>query len=292
MPKQYLDPRNDLAFRKIFGTEKHKGIPIHFLNAALELEGKERIVDLEFLNTKQLPEIERRKESIVDVLVRDQAGTRYIVEMQVAKVEGFEKRAQYYAAKTYCSQFNAGEQYNNLKKIIFLAITNYIVFPEKKDRYKSMHVVLDNDTFENDLKDFSFTFVELPKFNKTLKELVTIEDKWYYFLKHATESDGMEEIIANHPEIKEAYEVLDSYYWTEQEMQWYEDSILHTADQMGVVEAAKKEGREEGREEGQKRAKIEIAKNLLQLGLLVSKVSEATGLSKDEIETFQNKEVE
>mgnify|MGYP001195549195 CR=1 FL=1 len=93
MFSRYLDPKNDLAFKKIFGTEKHKRIPIAFLNAVFNLQGSERIADLEFLNTIQPPEIEARKESIVDVLVRDQNGSKYIVEMQVAKLEGFEKRA-------------------------------------------------------------------------------------------------------------------------------------------------------------------------------------------------------
>ena len=163
MSTRYLDPKNDLAFKKIFGTEKHKRIPIDFLNAVLGLEEEKRIADLEFLNPKQTPEIDARKESIVDLLVQDQRGVKYIVEMQVAKVKGFEKRAQFYAAKTYCAHFGPGEKYHDLKRVIFLAITDYIVFPNKKDRYKSDHVILDDHSHEDDLDDFSFTFVELPK---------------------------------------------------------------------------------------------------------------------------------
>ena len=29
---QFLDPKNDLAFKRIFGKEKNKDILIHFLN--------------------------------------------------------------------------------------------------------------------------------------------------------------------------------------------------------------------------------------------------------------------
>ena len=29
---KFLDPKNDIAFRKIFGSEKHKDILIHFIN--------------------------------------------------------------------------------------------------------------------------------------------------------------------------------------------------------------------------------------------------------------------
>ncbi len=190
MLSRYLDPKNDLSFKKIFGEEKHKRIPIDFLNALLDLKDERRIIDLEFLNTVQPPHIAARKESIVDVLVQDQRGIKYIVEMQVAKVEGFEKRAQYYAAKTYCAHFGKGKKYHDLKKVVFLAITDYIVFP-KKTGYKSDHIILDDKTHEHDLKDFSFTFVELPKFTKKLHELKSLEEKWCYFLKHADESDDI-----------------------------------------------------------------------------------------------------
>ena len=44
------------------------------------------------------------------------------------------------------------------------------MFPKKKD-YKSDHVILDTKSHENDLKDFSFTFLELPKFKKDIDEL-------------------------------------------------------------------------------------------------------------------------
>ena len=85
--------------------------------------------------------------------------------MQVARTEGFAKRAQYYAAKAYANQMNNGDDYPKLKQIIFLAITNFVMFPDKKG-YKSDHVILDKESYAHDLKDFSFTFLELPKFDK------------------------------------------------------------------------------------------------------------------------------
>ena len=251
MVSKYLDPKNDLAFKKIFGQEKHKDIPISFLNAVFNLKGKNEIVDLEFLNITQPPEIQARKESIVDVLVKDQRGSKYIIEMQVAKIQGFEKRAQFYAAKTYCSHFNIGGEYIDLKKVIFLAITSYIVFPDKND-YKSDHVILDRKTLENDLKDFSFTFVELPKFEKTAEELETLEDKWYYFLKHAEESNEIEQPLLENAKIKAAYDVLERTRWSEKELQLYEAIAMAIADAKGAIKAAALEGLEKGMKKGGK----------------------------------------
>lgn len=58
------------------------------------------------------------------------------------------------------------------------------MFPTKK-HWKSDHVILDRDSYEHDLKDFSFTFLELPKFHKSIDELSNIPEKWMYFFKHA-----------------------------------------------------------------------------------------------------------
>ena len=107
--------------------------------------------------------------------------------MQVAREKGFEKRAQYYASKAYISQMDKGGLYHELKEVVFLAIADFVMFPNKQS-FKSDHVILDKNSHENDLKDFSFTFLELPKFDKKVEELSTIVDKWAYFFKHADET--------------------------------------------------------------------------------------------------------
>ena len=80
-----------------------------------------------------------------------------------------------------------GGEYHDLKEVIFLAISDFIMFPQKKN-YKSDHVMLDEESHENDLKDFSFTFLELPKFNKEIDQLSNMTEKWSYFFKHAEET--------------------------------------------------------------------------------------------------------
>jgi hypothetical protein len=53
--------------------------------------------------------------------------------------------------------------YAKLKAVIFLAIANFTMFPEK-EAFKSEHRLLDTKTYEHDLKDFYFVFLELEKF--------------------------------------------------------------------------------------------------------------------------------
>ena len=108
MPK-YLNPKNDIAFKKIFGTEKNKDILLHFLNDMIVQDSRPKIKSVTLLNPVQQPEVALLKQSVVDVLCQDESGIQYIVEMQVAKVKGFEKRAQYYAAKAYVNQQEKGD---------------------------------------------------------------------------------------------------------------------------------------------------------------------------------------
>ncbi|WP_395462666.1 Rpn family recombination-promoting nuclease/putative transposase [Wolbachia endosymbiont of Cantharis cryptica] len=299
---KFLDPKNDVAFRRIFGTEKNKDILIHFLNDILGFTGKDEIKEIEFLSTIMDAEIAYKKQSIVDVLCRDENGVQVIVEMQVAKTKGFEKRAQYYAAKAYSRQADKGDQYHDLKEIIFIAIADCILFPNKSG-YKSDHIIQDKDTNEHDLKDFYFTFIELPKFPKTKEDqLDSIVEKWIYFFRYADETseEELEKIIGSDVIIKKAYEELNRFNWSEKEFIAYEQEIKRIRDEQAVlaqklddatekgIKIGKEKGRKEGREEGKIEGKIEVAKTMLANNVDVNTIVKLTGLSISEIKELQD----
>ncbi|RKZ74978.1 MAG: hypothetical protein DRR19_29665 [Candidatus Parabeggiatoa sp. nov. 1] len=43
----FVNPKNDIAFKKIFGNEKKKEILISFLNAVLDLKGIKEIKEID-----------------------------------------------------------------------------------------------------------------------------------------------------------------------------------------------------------------------------------------------------
>ena len=282
---KFLDPKNDVAFKKIFGTEKNKDILIHFLNDMLVFKEKHPIQDISFLKTIQDPEIASKKTSIVDILCKDTVGNTYIVEMQVAKTKGFEKRAQYYAAKAYSSQVNKGEEYTNLKEVIFLAIADFVMFPDK-DHYKSDHIILDKKTYEHDLKDFSFTFLELGKFTKAKEDVTSLIDKWAFFFKYAEETSesDLQKIIGQDFIIQRAYEELNRFSWNEEELSAYEAVIKKEADYTASME----QKYDEGIEAGIQKEKEDVARKMLLKNLSLDMVAEVTGLSITEIKKLQS----
>jgi predicted transposase/invertase (TIGR01784 family) len=312
----FLDPKNDVAFRKIFGTEKNRDILIHFLNDVLTFKNGYPIQDVTFLKPIQDPDTLAQKTSIVDVLCKDEKGSSYIVQMQVAKIKDFEKRAQRYASKAYSSQANVGNEYENLKEIVFLVIADFTMFPDKQG-YKSEHVILDKESYEHDLKDFSFTFIELPKFKKEVDKLSNIQEKWCYFFKHAKETslEDLKKVIGNDAVIERAYSELDQFGWNTDELLKYEQSEKNRKDYLSSLAQKFDEGKVEGRVEGEAigeargeakgraegeaigeargeargktkgRAEgiMDTAKKLLEQGVSIAIIQSATGLAEDEI---------
>ena len=189
---KFLNPKNDVAFKKIFGSEKNKDILIHFINDILGLKGEDTIEHVEFLSPVQDPDIASKKQSIVDILCRDRRGMQIIVEMQASPQQGFEKRAQYYAAKAYTRQLDQGQdiasRYHNLTAVILIAISDYVLFPGKAV-YLSEHKLLDQDTYAHDLRYFHFVFLALSKFYRTaIGYLHSMVEKWVYFFKHGAQA--------------------------------------------------------------------------------------------------------
>ena len=50
----FVNPKNDIAFKKIFGNEKKKEILISFLNAVLDLKSAFEIQTIDILNPYQI----------------------------------------------------------------------------------------------------------------------------------------------------------------------------------------------------------------------------------------------
>ncbi len=93
---------------------------------------KKPVTDVIFLKTVQDPDIAVQKTSIVDVLCKDEDGNPYIVELQVAKEKGFEKRAHYYAAKAYSSQMKLEAHMFDLKRSSLLLLLILSCSPIRK----------------------------------------------------------------------------------------------------------------------------------------------------------------
>ena len=285
---KFLNPKNDLAFKRIFGSEKNKDILIHFLNDILMRPSP--IIQVTFLKTVEDPEIASLRTSLVDVLCEDQNKDLFVIEMQVAHERAFEKRALYYAARTYCSQRKDQSEYHDLKDVYLLAVTNFTPFP-KKTSWISQIGLKDLDTNEHDIKGLQLFFMQLPLFTKTKADLerMTIREKWAYFFKYAEETteEDLEKIIGPDLIIKRAYDELDRFAWSAGDLhnydsydmrRWADASVLEHA-----YESGEQKGLEKGLEKGLKDARRQIVLKLLRRNRPIEEIIEDTGLTAEEI---------
>ncbi|SFV75115.1 Aldehyde dehydrogenase [hydrothermal vent metagenome] len=285
---KFADPKNDFAFKKIFGNEQYKNILISFLNAVLDFQNEKSIVDVSLANPYQIPKIPDLKETILDIKATNQKGETFIVEMQKKDIGDFAKRSLFYTSKAYVSQLPKGNDYATLKKVYFIGILNFEMFENKN--YISRHLIINQETKMQDLKDFEFNFIELSKFHKKLDELETLLDKWIYFLKYAGDLTLIPKEYADIREFQEAFLIATQTMWDKEEIEVYDYVSLKEIDDMNALKTATKKGFEKGRQEGmvqgkkegEKQKAIEIAKNLLDV-LDDEMIALKTGLDKEEV---------
>ncbi len=275
---KFADITNDVAFKKIFANEAKKDILISFLNAVLDFKDEMQIIHVELANPYQVPKIEELKETILDIKATNQRKEHFIVEMQKNDKGDFAKRSLYYTSKAYVSQLESGDKYWTLKKVYFIGILNFTMF--ETNSYITRHLILNKETLKQEIQDFEFTFIELPKFKKELHELFSILDKWIYFIKNAKNLTLIPSEYESIKEFKEAFEIATQYTWDKKEMEIYDYVDLREQDRLNEIYTAEKKGIE--------KTKIEIAKNLLDI-LDNKTISLKTGLDEDFIESLRKK---
>ncbi len=274
---KFVDIKNDIAFRKIFGNENKKEILISFLNAVLKLENQNKIKTITLLNPFQLPKIQGLKVTVIDVKATDEKGNIFIIEMQLTDKKGLDKRIQYYGAKGYSSQIDSGDEYLKLKPMIFIGILDFEYFDSPN--YISRHLIMDSETGERKFKDLEFNFIELQKFTKGLKEIDNLVDKWIYFIKNSENLEVIPENI-NDTGLLTAYKDAEKHNWTKEELEEYEFAQMREQDEKGEIELAE--------ERAVENKTFEIAKEMLIDNEPIEKIIKYTKLDRETIERLFN----
>jgi predicted transposase/invertase (TIGR01784 family) len=244
----YLDPKNDLTFKKVFG--KHPHLLKSFLNAILPLQEGTLIESLEYLPAELVPENPLQKYSIVDVRCRDNHGRQFIVEMQMHWTTGFMQRVLFNASKAYVRQLDKSFKFASLQPVYALSLVNENFQPGKLEYYHHYQIVNIEDTGQQ-IEGLEFVFIELPKFkarNLTEKKLQVL---WLRFLTEIDEStsEAPADLLDN-SEITEALENLKTSAFSKAELEAYDkywDSVrVELTLQSGYYNKGLAEGKEEG----------------------------------------------
>ena len=277
---KFLDVKTDYAFKKVFGSEHSVPVLISFLNAILDYKNEKKITSLEIVDPYQVPALKGMKDTFVDVKARLANGKHVIIEMQVLNVKGFEKRVLHNAAKQYSQQLKRGDNYQLVNPVIALTFTDFRMFDDEQEAI-SHFKLLETKRFIEYSDDVELIFVELPKFNKTLKTLSNIKDKWIFFLKNAANLDYIPDTLSD-PCITEAFNTASEAGLSKEELDLQERRYDYIRMQKGSIALAE----EKGETKGEVKMQLRIAKNLLDV-LDNETIAEKTGLSVNEIEELR-----
>ena len=291
---EYMLPKNDFIFKKLFGSEGNESITKELIETIIG----QKIKKLKFKNPYLLREAKEDKEEILDVKVELDNNVLCDIEIQVGNYHDVDKRILDYWAKMYRTSIEKGKEYINMKKTIVIFIAAYDIdnlrgIEEYKTRWKILEEKLKielTDIFEVDIIELS----KAEKYFKSNRKEMKDNQKWISFLINPknVEGENMKDVSK---EMKKAYEIWQNMNLTEEEREVAERRYLDLA----ALEYAKEyeykqgkaEGKAEGKVEGIAEGKIkeqkEIAKEMLKRKMPIELISEITKLPKEEIEKLK-----
>jgi len=283
----FLDPKNDLTFKRVFGEHKH--LCMSLINSMLPLE--KPIVSIEYQTGELLPEIPGLRNSIVDVRCTDEDNRQFIVEMQMYWSERFKSRVLLNASKAYVKQLDKAKDFELLQPVYALNFVNdtFEKSPEMKDEYYHYYKIVNVKDTGKQIKGLEFLFIELPKFKPQNRAEKKLQELWLRFLTEINEmTEKVPQELMKNELTREAIKYMEQAAYTKEQLDEYYNRKIDVMTERSVLIYAKKEGKIEGEIEGKMKGKmeekIEIAKKLLLKGMSNEDVSGVTGLSKQQIE--------
>ena len=265
--KRYLDPKNDLVFKRVFG--EHPEVLRAFLNEVLPLKADEKIQSLEYLSPEQAPEIPVLKHSIVDVRCKDQKGRQFIVEMQMEWTISFKQRVYFNTCKAYVRQLGRGEKYELLQPVFGLSLVNDIFEKETPEFYHHYKTVNVKD-IEKEIEGLQFVFIELPKFHYDDQKPGL--GAWLRYLCETGEQERAPIELADYgPEMKSALDLAEEAAYSTDDLIAYDrywDAVSTEKTLIsGKLEEGFRRGRAQGREEGRQEGREEGLEKGLKMAL-------------------------
>lgn len=273
--ERYISLLTDFGFKRIFGTKPNKDLLIDFLNSLFN--GEQVVKDVTFLNSEHVGDVHTDRKAIFDVYCENEKGEKFIVEMQNAYQTYFKDRSLYYATFPIREQAQKGEGWNyKLKHVYVVALLNYDMSdPAFSDDTINHDIgLLDKQTHRVFNDKLTFKYVEISKFNKRIEELKTNYDKWLFVLQNLSRLDCQPEYLKT-AVFNRLFAEAEIAKFTRAELREYEDSLKAYRDIKNSLNSAE--------EKGERKKAIEIAKNLLEMGMPIDNIMKATGLSLEEI---------
>jgi len=268
-----LPVKSDFIFKLIFGDQRNVDILAGFLKSVLDIPAEEYDY-LTIVDPYLKKESEDDKYGILDVKVHTKSGQVIHAEIQLWPIPEMKERCIYYQSKLITEQMSSGKKYSVIKRVVSIIITDFKLVPENEKYHNQFRYRTEDGTEFTNLTEFDT--LELCK----LPQKTDNSDLWYWvkFIK-SDDMEALDMIAEKSPQMKKAVGVLKELSADERMRMLYEDREKARRDIASMVDGAKMDGKREGY--------IEVAKNLLNMNTPLETIINATGLSREEIESLQ-----
>jgi len=274
----FLDPKNDLTFKRVFGEHKH--LCMSLLNSMLPL--KKPIIDLEYQTGELIPElIDVLRNTMVDVRCTDSEGRQFLVEMQLFWNESFKSRVLLNASKAYVKQLDKAEEFKLLQPVYALNFINdtFEKSFEMKDEYFHHYQIVNICDTKKQIEGLEFFFVELPKFRPRNRAEKKLHELWLRFLTEVNEkTKEIPKELLDNDDIREAVGYVERSAYTKEQLEAYDKWKIDTMTARSMLNAAKTEGETSNQKK--------VIANGVRAGYSVEIISTITGLPPEEITKF------
>ena len=267
---RYANVLLDYWFKRTFGDESRKRLLLLFLR---EIIPEREILDLTYAPQEHMSPFESMRSVRVDVECTDQAGRRFVVEMQLSRQDGFYERALFNTTFAIKEQMRVGEDSYMFPEVYFIGVMKFS-FHAGSGRVRYSYTLREEESGEIMTDRVKFIFLELPNSEGAWdRPEATVLDKFCYALYKLPELEGRPAGLE--AEIfRILFESAEIATFTPQERTKYIYDMTTERDIRNQLAYARKEGREEGREE----ERLMTARKLAELGVDPAIIEKATGV--------------
>lgn len=284
--EELLDPKVDFVFKRIFGSAESSLPLLDLLNAIFAAQHQPLLNQITLLNPALEQDWELDKTSILDIRAITCQGDAINIEMQMLNSGNFIKRTLYYWSELYGEHLQKGDDYHRLRRTITINLLNFKLF--SRERLISLYQLQEQTDHECLTDLMQLVFIELDKPAWATQPLHL--QQWIRFLT-VQDNDELKQLANENPAIGEAYTMLNYLSHDPEERRRYFRRKIALMDLKSGLETARAEGvaegRAEGKAEGAQEASFAVARRLLTLGMNLELISQATGLTVDQIDALR-----
>ena len=271
----YLDPKNDLTFKRVFGENKH--LCMSLINSMLPL--KKPIISLEYQTGELIPELpDVLRNTVVDVRCTDTDKRQFIVEMQLLWSESFKSRVLLNASKAYVMQLDKAKEFTLLQPVYALNFVNekFEKSPEMENEYYHYYKIVNIKDTEKQIEGLEFLFVELPKFKPQNRAEKKLHELWLRFLTEINEMtrEVPQELLENEL-TREAIGYMEKSAYSKEQLAAYDKLRIDVMTERSIINDALRKGRTEEKEQ--------VAVNAFSMGMAIEIIATLTGLTAEQI---------